>query len=73
MEQEQSSHIKDGKLIERFDDDGFDEVLLLADFENGWVVTNCADHYYDYSISFDDFIKFAEFIKKEREDGTRAR
>lgn len=70
MAQKQSSYIKDGELIER--DDKFEEVLLWADFEEGCVCTNCADNYYDYSISFDDFIKFAEFIKKEREDGTKA-
>ena len=71
MAQEQSSYIKDGKLIERDDEVG-DEVLLWADFEEGYVNTNCADYYYDYSISFDDFIKFAEFIKKMREEyGTK--
>lgn len=72
MEQNQSSYIKDGELIERDDEVG-DEVLLWADFEEGYVHTNCADYYYNYSISFDDFIKFAEFIKKTREEyGTRA-
>lgn len=68
MEQEQYSYIKECELIERDDECG-DDVLLWADFENGWVCTNCADDYYNYSISFDDFIKFAEFIKKERKDG----
>lgn len=62
------SHIKDGKLIKRDDEFG-DEVLLRADFKNGCVYTNCADYYYDYSISFDAFIKFAEFIKKEQKNG----
>lgn len=69
MEQEQSSYIKDGELIEK--DEYGDEVLLWADFKDGYVHTNCADYYYNYSISFDDFIKFAEFIKKERKDGTK--
>lgn len=64
MRQEQSSYIKDGELIETDDEFG-DEVLLRADFKKGRVDTNCADYYYDYSIPFDDFIKFAEFIKKE--------
>lgn len=68
MEQKQSSYIKDCGLIERDDKYG-DDVLLWADFKNGCVCTNCADYYYDYSIPFDDFIKFAEFIKKERKDG----
>lgn len=71
MEQEQYSYIKDGELIKRDNEFG-DEVLLRADFKDGYVDTNCADYYYNYSISFDDFIKFAEFIKKERKDGTRA-
>lgn len=65
MEQEQSSYIKDGELIERDDEFG-DEVLLSADFKKGLVHTNCCDYYYNYSISFDDFIEFADFIKKER-------
>ena len=72
MEQQQSSYIKDGELIERDDEFG-NEVLLWADFKEGYVHTNCADYYYNYSISFDDFIKFAEFIKKERKDGTKAK
>jgi len=68
MEQKQSSYIKDCELIKRDEKFG-DEGLLWADFKNGCVHTNCADYYYNYSISFDDFIKFAEFIKKERENG----
>lgn len=68
MEPKKSSYIKDGQLFEK-DDIFDDEVLLWADFEEGCVHTNCADYYYNYSISFDDFIKFAEFIKKERKDG----
>ena len=68
MASEQNSYIKDGELIERDEEFG-DEVLLRADFKEGCVYTNCADYYYNYSIPFDDFIKFAEFIKKERKDG----
>ena len=68
MASEQNSYIKDGELIERDDEFG-DEVLLRADFKEGCVCTDCADCYYNYSIPFDDFIKFAEFIKKERKDG----
>lgn len=67
MEQKQSSYIKDDELIERDEEFG-DEVLLRADFKEGCVDTNCADYYYNYSIPFDDFIKFAEFIKKERKN-----
>ncbi len=65
MEQKQYSYIKDGELIKKDEEFG-DEVLLCADFKNGCVHTNCADYYYNYSISFDDFIKFAEFIKNEK-------
>lgn len=53
--------------IKRSDKYG-DDVLLWADFKKGCVYTNCADDYYNYSITFDDFIKFAEFIKKTREE-----
>lgn len=68
MAQKQSSYIKDGELIERDEEFG-DEVLLRADFKEGCVYTNCADYYYSYSITFDDLIKFAEFIKKEKNNG----
>lgn len=67
MEQKQSSYIKDDELIEKDDKFG-DEVLLWADFKEGCVHTNCADYFYNYTIPFDDFIKFAEFIKKTREE-----
>ena len=63
---DKNSYIKDGELIEKDDEFG-DGVLLRADFKEGYVHTNCADYYYNYSIPFDDFIKFAEFIKKTRE------
>lgn len=70
MGQKQSSYIKDGVLF-KIDDEFGDDCLLWADFKNGCVHTDCADYYYNYSIPFDDFIKFAEFIKKEQENGTR--
>ena len=44
-----------------------DTYLLVADFKEKEVRTNCGDFYYDYSISFDDFIKFAHFIENEME------
>ena len=47
-------------------DEELNSVLLYADFKEKCVTTNCGDFYYDYSISFDDFIKFAEFIKENR-------
>lgn len=37
--------------------------VLAADFKNRIVMTNCGDFYYDYSIDFDDFIKFAKYIE----------
>lgn len=67
MEQKPNSYIKDGELIQKDEKYG-DEVLLWADFKEGCVCTNCADGYYNYSISFDDFIKFADFIKKVVKD-----
>lgn len=67
MSEKQSSYIEDGEFIKRSDKYG-DDVLLWADFKEGCVYTNCADDYYNYFITFDDFIKFAEFIKKTREE-----
>lgn len=58
--------IKDFKL---YDDDEDAEkyqdcYILKADFDKKEVTTNCGDFYYDYSISFDDFIKFAKHIEE---------
>lgn len=39
--------------------------LLIVDFKNRTVTTNCGDFYYGYDISFDDFIKFADYIKEQ--------
>lgn len=39
--------------------------IFIADFNKREVCTNCGDFYYDYSINFDDFIKFAKFIEKQ--------
>lgn len=38
--------------------------ILVADFKTRTVTTNCGDFYYDYSIDFDDFIKFAKYIEE---------
>lgn len=38
---------------------------LIADFDKRVVSTHCGDFYYDYDISFDDFLKFARHIEKE--------
>ena len=58
--------IKDFKF---YDDDEDAEkyksdYVLVADFKNRIVMTNCGDFYYDYSINFDDFIKFAKYIEE---------
>ena len=45
------------------DDDDSSSPVLIADFERGYVSTNCGDSYYDYEISFDNFIKFADYIR----------
>ena len=61
------SIIKDYKFY--FDNEAADEYPesynLLIDFESREVTTNCGDFYYDYSFSFDDIIKVAEYIKEE--------
>lgn len=40
--------------------------LLYINFEEEYVETNCGDSYYDYSISFDNIIKLADYIKSTR-------
>lgn len=50
------------RLVDSFDDDSKDTYLLTADFTKREVRTNCGDFYYDYSIGFDDFIKFANLV-----------
>lgn len=61
------SIIKDYKFY--FDNEDADKYPdaynLLIDFENREVTTNCGDFYYDYTVSFDDFIKVAEYIKEK--------
>lgn len=41
----------------------YDDILLVADFEDEEVRTSCGDVFMDYSIPFGDFLKFADFIK----------
>lgn len=61
------SKLKELRLVHKFseDDNEFESYLLLADFKEREVRTNCGDFYYDYSISFDDFIKFAHLIENQ--------
>ena len=68
------SFIKDSNQCKFYfdDEDGakYPETYnLLIDFDKREVSTNCGDFYYDYSISFDDFIKVAEFIKAKETHG----
>ena len=44
---------------------------FLIDFDKEEVVTNCGDYYYDYSISFDNIIKLADYIKSRRKNERR--
>lgn len=39
--------------------------VLMADFKKRQITTNCGDFYYDISIDFDDFIKFAKHIEEQ--------
>ena len=41
---------------------------LLIKFDKEHVETNCGDFYYDYSISFDDIIELADYIKSRRKN-----
>lgn len=61
--------IKDFKFLGIFNNDedaekDIDDYLLMADFNKKEVRTNCGDSYYDISLSFDDFIKFAKHIEE---------
>lgn len=60
--------IKDFKLIYNDKDENTNTVLFYADFVNKIVLTNCGDFYYDYSIPFEDFIKFADYIKNRLQE-----
>lgn len=71
MEQNEEIYIEDGMLIERDTELDIRKYLFVSDLSKGLVWTQCADSYYDYCITIDDFIRFAEFLKKERKDGTK--
>lgn len=58
----------EAKLIDRDDELGITSILLVANFEDREVSTNCGDFYYDYSIPFDDLFKFVEQIKEMDKD-----
>lgn len=62
----------DGPLIEAGNwwkkDDGskfFNTVLVIVP-KKDYVLTDCGDAYYDYSISFDTFLEVADKIKEIR-------
>ena len=46
-------------------DEDLDEYILEADYAKREVTTNCGDSYYDLTIDFDDFIKFAKQIEEK--------
>ena len=46
-------------------DEDLDEYILEADYAKREVTTNCGDSYYDLTIDFDDFIKFAKHIEEK--------
>ena len=64
------SNINDFKMTKLFTSEeptssNSDDYILIADFDKRVVSTNCGDFYYDYDISFDDFLKFARHIEKQ--------
>ena len=48
-----------------YDEEDLDEYILKADYDKREVTSNCGDSYYDISIDFDDFIKFAKLIEEK--------
>lgn len=53
------------------EDESGSNYQFLIDFDNEVVETNCGDYYYDYSISFDNIIKLADYIKTTRKNGRK--
>lgn len=51
--------------MEELNDDN-DNTLFLVDYEQEMAFTCGGDIFVDYGISFDDFLKCAEHIKKHR-------
>ena len=63
--------IVDYKFVCRDDEDEKEDYyktcyLFYINFDEEEVETNCGDSYYDYSISFDNLIKLADYIKTRR-------
>ena len=48
-----------------YDEKDLDCYVLKADYDKREVTSNCGDSYYDISIDFDDFIKFAKHIEEK--------
>ena len=59
------SNVKAIKFYYDEEERNSDNYILIADFDKRVVTTNYGDFYYDYDISFDDFLKFAKHIEKE--------
>jgi len=53
------------EILELAEDDDFEEGLLYADFKKKRIETNCADPYYNYAIPMDEFLEFADRIRKK--------
>lgn len=54
----------EAKLVDYDTELGIDSILLMANFVDRTVRTNCGDFYYDYEIPFDDLFRFVDHIKK---------
>lgn len=64
------SKIVDYKLSKFYIDDEENNpecYLFKADFDTREVTTNCGDSYYDVTVPFDDFIKFAKALEGKDE------
>lgn len=60
-----TSDFKISKLYYDEESKDRDSYILIADYDKREVTTNCGDFYYDLSIDFDDFIKFAKHIEEQ--------
>lgn len=57
-----------GKDEDAEEDKSHTAYLFLINFDTEEVETNGGDSYYDYSISFDNIIKLADYIKANRKE-----
>lgn len=59
------SKIINSETSKLYYDKDLDEYVLKADYDKREVTSNCGDSYYDITIDFDDFIKFAKHIEEK--------